>query len=144
MKKEKLPIIFLFLTLLILPVVYSQNNDNFFYDNRIHQHDWNEDYCECRAMHNSDFMDLKKVLSDRWFESERIEFAKNAIYNNYFTIEQVREILNIMWFESSRLELAKLAYHKTVNNNKYFKLYDVFWFESSVTDLNNYIRTNKY
>ena len=54
------------------------------------------------------------------------------------------ELLGLFSFESSKLELAKLAYTKTVNNRKYYKLHDVFWFESSLTELNDYIKQNKY
>jgi len=84
------------------------------------------------------------VINDRRFKSTKKDFAKSAIEYNYFTIDQVRELLGLFSFESSKQELAKLAYSKTVNNRKYYKIFDIFWFESNVTELKDYIKNYKY
>lgn len=122
--------------------IYSQDNTNddwFGHHNEWYKDDWNYG-----VIKNGDFGDLKKVINDRWFESAKMDFAKTAINENYFTLNQVRELLELFSFESSKLELAKLAYSKTVNNRKYYKLYDVFWFESSVTELIDYINNSRH
>lgn len=142
MKTAKFLLFSLLLALILLPAIYSQ--ENYDEDRFVHHHEWNDDEGYYGVIRNRDFNDLKKVINDRWFESTKMDFAKTAIDENYFTIDQVRELLELFTFESSKLELAKLAYTKTVNNKKYFKLYDVFWFESSVTELNDYIKSFKY
>ncbi|MEO8514404.1 MAG: DUF4476 domain-containing protein [Ignavibacteria bacterium] len=91
-------------------------------------------------MNSRDFADFKKVINDRAFESTKMDMTKSVIGNNYFNVDQVREILSWFAFESNKLELAKYAFGKTVDNNNYFKLYDIFAFESNVTDLDNYIK----
>jgi hypothetical protein len=137
MKTAKNLLFTLFYAIVFLPSVYSQVNIN---EDRLgHNHEIYEDDWYYGVIRNSDFRDLKKVINDRWFESTKMDFAKDAISDNYFTVDQVRELLELFSFESSKLELSKLAYSKTVNNRKYYKLYDVFWFESSVIELNNYI-----
>lgn len=144
MKNAKLLVYSLPLFFLFLPAVYSQNPDNYYNDDRKHYHEWYDDYCDYSVIRDNDFRDLKKIINDRWFESTKLEFAKNAVYDNYFTIDQVRELLGLFTFESTKLELAKLAYSQTINNKKYYQLFDVFWFESSVTELNEYIRNNRF
>lgn len=91
-------------------------------------------------MNSRDFADFKKLIGDRTFESTKLDMTKSVIDNNYFATDQVREILSWFVFESNKLELAKYAFKNTVDRNNYFKLYDIFVFESNVTDLDNYIK----
>ena len=43
-------------------------------------------------------------------------------------------------FEDTRLDLAKYAYGHTFDIGNYYKLNDAFTFESSIDELNKYIR----
>jgi hypothetical protein len=100
---------------------------------------WNyEDY---RVMSSSDFMEFKKFISDRTFESTKLDMAKSVIDVNYFTTEQVRDILSWFTFESNKLELAKYTFKNTVDRNNYYRLYNEFVFESSVVELDNYVKS---
>jgi Domain of unknown function (DUF4476) len=90
-------------------------------------------------MNNYDFDNLVYTISRLSFESSRMQIAKQAIANNYFTSQQVAELVGLMTFESSKLDLAKSAYHKTVDKQNYFRINDLFTFESSIMDLNDYI-----
>ena len=56
---------------------------------------------------------------------------------------QVKEILNLFDFETTKLEVAKFAYGYTYDKGNYYQLNDAFNFESSIDDLNNYIKTKK-
>ncbi|MFM7055022.1 MAG: DUF4476 domain-containing protein, partial [Bacteroidota bacterium] len=56
-----------------------------------------------------------------------------------FTSRQVADMMGLMTFDSSRLELAKLAYGKTIDRENYWVVYNLFTFESSIVELNNYI-----
>ena len=91
-------------------------------------------------MNSRDFADFKKLVSERAFESTKLDMTKSVIDNNLFSVTQVREMLSWFAFESNKLDIAKYAYGRTVDNNNYFKLYDVFAFESNITDLDNYIK----
>ncbi len=93
------------------------------------------------VMSSRDFADFKKLINERTFETTKFDMTKSVIDNNLFTVEQVREILSWFVFESNKLELAKYAFRNTVDRNNYFKLYDIFVFESNVTELDNYIKS---
>jgi hypothetical protein len=91
------------------------------------------------AMNDHDFGNLVYTISRLSFESSRVQIARQAIANNYFTAHQVAELMRLMTFESTKLDIAKQAYHKTVDQNNYYLINDLFTFESSIMDLNNYI-----
>ncbi len=93
-----------------------------------------------RIMNSRDFADFKKLIGDRTFETTKYEMTKSVIDNNLFSTEQVREILSWFTFETNKLDLAKYAFKNTVDRNNYFKLFDIFVFESNVTELDSYIK----
>ncbi|MBZ0203946.1 MAG: DUF4476 domain-containing protein [Ignavibacteria bacterium] len=95
------------------------------------------------VMSSRDFADFKKLINDRTFESTKMDMTRDVIVTNAFTTDQVREILSWFTFESNKLELAKLAFASTYDWNNYYKLYDIFVFESNVTDLDNFIKNKK-
>ena len=53
--------------------------------------------------------------------------------------EQVKEIMLLFDFESTRLEFAKEAYSYTYDLDNYYILNDAFDFESSISELNEFI-----
>jgi len=91
------------------------------------------------GMNEYDFDQLKNTIDRLSFESSRMQVAKQAISANQITSRQVAELMNLMTFESSKLDLAKFAYHNTVDKQNYFILNDTFTFESSISELNDYI-----
>lgn len=100
----------------------------------------NEDY---RIMNKRDFTEFKQLIADRTFESTKLDMTKSVIDMNYFSTEQVKDILGWFVFESNKLDIAKYAFKNTVDYYNYYKLYNSFVFESSVTDLDSYIKNYK-
>ena len=97
------------------------------------------DECRYKVMKKDDFKDLKKSVNNRSFESSNSAIIKTAIDENYFTAEQIRELLGFFTFEDTKLEIAKYSYKKICDTKNFFKVYDAFDFESSITELKNYI-----
>ncbi|MBK7443606.1 MAG: DUF4476 domain-containing protein [Bacteroidetes bacterium] len=91
------------------------------------------------AMPQPVFDQLLQTLKNQWFDDTRLNVAKQAMANNWFTAEQVARLMREFSFESSKLELAKYAYAHVVDKPNYFVVYDEFWFSSSVDELINYI-----
>ena len=94
---------------------------------------------EFYMMCNSDFRHLVYSIDRLTFESSRMQLARQAIAHNRFSSAQVTELLMLFTFESSKLELAKLAFRNTIDKNHYYLVNDVFTFESSIAELNNFI-----
>jgi hypothetical protein len=92
-----------------------------------------------RAMSYNEFQGLKATIANASFESTRLNIARSATYSNMFTTQQIIEILYMFSFESTKLDFAKLAYNRTIDQNNYYRVNNVFSFESSIRDLNRYI-----
>ncbi|HWA05344.1 MAG TPA: DUF4476 domain-containing protein [Ignavibacteria bacterium] len=97
------------------------------------------DECRYKVMKKDDFKDLKSTINNRNFESYNSTIVKSAIDNNFFTSEQIVELLRYFTFEDTKLDIAKYSYKKVCDTGNFFKVYDAFDFESSVTELKNYI-----
>ena len=95
-----------------------------------------------QAMNDRDFSQLLQKIRGQWFG--KINTAKEGINENYFTTLQVRQILQLFSSENDKLELAKLAYRNTVDQRNYAQLYDVFSYQSSKDELDQYIRNNRW
>jgi hypothetical protein len=68
-----------------------------------------------------------------------METMKTAIDKNTLKTTQVRQLLEKLAFENNKVEIAKYAFGKTCDKENYYSLYDVFGFESSITELKNYV-----
>ena len=90
-------------------------------------------------MKKENFDDLRGSINNRSFEGSNVAVVKTAIDNNFFSAEQVRELMNYFTFEDTKLEIAKYSYKKVCDQKNFFKVYDAFDFETSITELKNYI-----
>ncbi len=85
------------------------------------------------------FGQLKNTISNQWFDSGKLQVARQAISMNSLTAAQVSELMQLFSFESSKLELAKMAFANTVDKQNYYIVNNAFWFSSSVAELDQYI-----
>ncbi|MFI5219511.1 MAG: DUF4476 domain-containing protein [Bacteroidia bacterium] len=92
------------------------------------------------AMSNYDFDMLRNSVESKSFESTRMQIVKQVLSERLISTRQVMELMNLMWFESSKLELAKFAFGRTLDKENYFRVNDAFTFESSITELNEFLR----
>jgi hypothetical protein len=109
---------------------YGNNNGNY----------GNNNYNQ--PMKDYDFNQLLQKIRSQWIGKQSA--AKDAINSNYFTTLQVRQVLQLFSSENDKLELAKLAYRNTVDQRSYTQLYDVFSYQSSKDELDQYIRNNRW
>jgi hypothetical protein len=91
------------------------------------------------GMNDYEFDQLIHTIDNLSFESSKMQVARQALSANMVSARQVEQLVRLMTFESSKLELAKFAYRNTVDKQNYFIINDAFTFESSITDLNNFI-----
>lgn len=97
-------------------------------------------YMKCIMIPVRDFNELIQLTKEKWFESDRIDYLKEAISHYYFTSTHAKKVLELLWFESSKLEIAKYIYPKILDKHRFHKVYEVFWFNSSIDELKEYIR----
>lgn len=85
------------------------------------------------------FATVKQSISSKDFEDSKLTIAKQVMKSNCLLASQVKEIMLLFDFESTRLDFAKQAYNYTYDVDNYYILNDAFDFESSISELNQYI-----
>lgn len=99
----------------------------------------NNTYYTPAAMYSNDFNNLKNTIAGQSFENTKIDILKQAAANNSFTTNQVIELAQLFTFESYKLEAAKLLYTKTIDQQNYYQVNNIFTFSSSIAELNKFI-----
>ncbi len=85
------------------------------------------------------FNSAKATLTSTGFEDTKLSTAKSIVSANCVSTDQVITICKLFSFEQSKLDFAKFAYSRTTDKANYFKVVNVFNFDASKTDLNNFI-----
>ena len=93
-----------------------------------------------QQMNDVDFNNMKLFISKESFDNRRLEVAKIAAANSYFSTLQVKEIMNVLSFDDGKLEIAKYLYARSIDKNNYYQLTNALNFGSSKEALLNFIR----
>ncbi|MBL8001499.1 MAG: DUF4476 domain-containing protein [Flavobacteriales bacterium] len=87
------------------------------------------------------FEEAKSSIAAKSFEDTKMTLVKQIGGSNCFTVDQVKQLMGLFSFEDNKLDLAKFAYDHTYDIGNYYKVNDAFSFESSVDELNEYIKS---
>lgn len=85
------------------------------------------------------FQEAVSKISAAAYEEEKLSLAVTLVTNNCLTTEQVKSVCQLMKYEISKLSFAKAAYTKTIDQDNYLEVGDVFLSESSKQELKNFI-----
>ena len=94
------------------------------------------------GMHPDVFASALRSIDLATFDSDQIRVSKQIIRRNGASSNQIAEIMRALSHESSRLEIAKFGYEFVADPRNYHVVNDVFWFSSSIRELDRYI--NRY
>lgn len=90
---------------------------------------------------SADFKALKDNIPLGSFEETKLTKAKELIANQCLLSQQIKELASLFTFDETKLDFAKFAYNATYDRSNYYKVNDVFTFESSVEELTAYIKS---
>lgn len=93
-------------------------------------------------MSQSNFEQAKQSIKSKGFDESKLTIAKQIIGTNCLLCSQIKELMKLMSFEESKLDLAKFAWGYTLDRGNYYQLNDAFSFESSIEELDNYIKSH--
>ncbi|MBI1343847.1 MAG: DUF4476 domain-containing protein [Terrimonas sp.] len=99
-----------------------------------------EDASFYRPMNDYAFSQAIQTIGREWFEADKLKKAEDIISTNRMSSSQVKQVVQLFSFENNKLALAKFAYANTVDKQNYYIMNDVFSFNSSKKELDNYIR----
>lgn len=84
---------------------------------------------------------MLQAVKNQDFDDNKLRVAKQIIKQNAcLTVNQLVGILKLFDFERNKLELAKFAYHYVYDIENYYKVNNVFDFDSSIKKLDAYIK----
>lgn len=110
-------------------------------DNRYEQvpprYDRDQDYCR-NLLTGQDVDRLAEAMKGRGFESTKLTIARETIRSGSILAEDLKFILGQFDYESSRVEFAKFAYDYVCDRERFYYVYDVFKFDSSIRELEDY------
>lgn len=94
----------------------------------------------CRfAMDANNFRSAKETIGKSSFDDTKLSTAKTVLASNCMNTEQIMQVCKMFSFEASMLDFAKYAYSRCTDPGSYFKVGNVFSFDASRTELNEYI-----
>ena len=102
-----------------------------------------EDYDDnaCRNLMTAEEMEhLLQTLRSRDSESIKQNIARDAVRNGSIAAEDLKRVLQEFEYENSRVEFAKFAYEYLCDREHFYYIYDLFRFDSSVQELEQYSR----
>ena len=102
-----------------------------------------EDVIDCYTLNNADFRDALESIKRKSFSDSKLILAKQVTKRNCLTANQIKTITALFDFESTKLEFAKYAYPFCYNPENYWKINDVFDFESSIEELDEFIESQR-
>ncbi len=91
-------------------------------------------------MSDGEFNEAKASIESKGFEESKMTLARQIGDSHCFSAAQVKGIMGLFGFEETKLEFAKYAYTRTHDIGNYYKVNDGFNFESSIDELNRYIK----
>jgi hypothetical protein len=91
-------------------------------------------------MDASQFSEAKKSIASKSFSDTKMQLAEQITRSNCLLTSQVTELMGLFSFESQKLQFAKFAYGYTYDKGNYYKVNDAFGFESSIRDLEQYLK----
>jgi hypothetical protein len=94
----------------------------------------------CRtAMDPNGFRAAKETITKASFDETKLSTAKTILTSNCMNTDQITAICKLFSFEDNKLEFAKYAYDRCTDRGNYFKIGNIFSFDASRTELNEYI-----
>jgi hypothetical protein len=94
----------------------------------------------CPVMSSTSYNALISSIGKKSFGDDKLTLAKQAATANCMSASQVKGVMGVLSWEDNRLEFAKFAYSRCVDPQNYFQVNDGFEFESSIEELDEYIR----
>jgi len=95
--------------------------------------------CNGWPMNSTDFAAAVKAINSSSFDDTKLTTAKSISAKNCLSSDQVVKICGLFSFEENKLAFAKHAYKRTTDQKNYFKVNEVFSFDSSKEELSKFI-----
>ncbi|HSI89476.1 MAG TPA: DUF4476 domain-containing protein [Adhaeribacter sp.] len=91
-------------------------------------------------MSNYDVNLLLESMSIRNFDSAKVDIARQALSNRFILAEDAKRLMQQFSFEGNRLDFAKFVYPQVYDQQNFYRVYDAFEFNSSITEMDRWLK----
>ena len=95
-----------------------------------------EPVCETTS---SEYNSMKSDVNKKSFDDDKMTVAKQILKHNCFNVNQVKGFMELFTFSERKLTFAQAAYEKCTNQKDYYKLAEVFQFNSDKNAFNSWL-----
>ncbi|TPE42752.1 DUF4476 domain-containing protein [Pontibacter mangrovi] len=114
------------------------------YDDRYDDRYRDDYYGNCRNLLSGRELDRAiEAIRRRDFESSKLSIAREALRGNSIMADDLKRLLRQFDHESTRVEFAKYAYDNLCDREHFYYIFDLFRFDSSVRELEEYARRRR-
>ena len=108
--------------------------------------DQNNDYNRKMPMDDNQFSQLLETIRKQWIPGAKMSSVRNefVVSGHYFTTMQAKQMIEFVTDENNRLQLAKASYRTITDPENFRQLYDVFKYQASKNEMDNYIMDYQY
>lgn len=91
------------------------------------------------SMNAQEFSQLLGVINREPFPENKVNIIKTALKGSMITTDQLITLTKVFDFDDKKMVIAKYAYDNVLDKKNYFRVAEVFTFNSSKDDLLNFI-----
>lgn len=102
-----------------------------------------EESAPCPALGPGEFQDACASIRSKSFSDSKMTLARQVVSSHCVTSEQVRDMARLFDFEDDKLDFVRYAYDYTIDPEHFYKVNDVFTFESSIEELDEYLQSRR-
>ena len=83
---------------------------------------------------------LVESIRRKSFDDAKADLAEQALSNQLIMAEDVKKIMEQFSFENNRVDFAKFVYPKVYDQQNFYRVYDAFEFDSSINEMNRWLK----
>ncbi|MFC5272156.1 DUF4476 domain-containing protein [Adhaeribacter terreus] len=91
-------------------------------------------------MNSYDVNTLVESIRRKSFDNAKADIAKQALTSQLILAEDAKKVMEQFSFESNRLDFAKFVYDKVYDQQNFYRVYDAFEFDSSITEMQRWLK----
>jgi hypothetical protein len=97
------------------------------------------------SMNDNQFNQLYETIRNQWLPGQKMKTLSNEFLNaeDNFTTLQAKRLIQLVTEEGNRLKLAKSSYHCITDPENFSQLNDVFRYQTSRDELDDFIRNGQ-
>ncbi|UYZ62179.1 DUF4476 domain-containing protein [Hymenobacter weizhouensis] len=87
--------------------------------------------------------ELLQTVQRQSFDDNKLALIREALHETSLPADDARRLVSTISFDRNRIELAKYLYTRVADRQNFYRVYDVFQFQSSIREVQQYIESHR-